>query len=152
MCFCRCSLAHSHSLSQIGSLNQNMSLSPFNIGLFLPPSPSPTSGGSAGSHNRLDLEMTFDRESAEGGGGGRDEGFAYNDSLGMLSTVAVYHSELSGGEGIKEEVRRRRKDSGTNVSVGDGMARMRLESSSGMKFCSSNMWCMYIIINNNTFS
>ena len=129
-----------------------MSLSPFNIGLFLPPSPSPTSGGSAGSHNRLDLEMTFDRESAEGGGGGRDEGFSYNDSLGMLSTVAVYHSELSGGEGNKEEVRRRRKDSGTNatLSVGDDMARMRLESSSGMKFCSSNMWCTYI--NNDTFS
>ena len=73
--------------------------------------------------------MTSERESEEEAGGGRGEGFACNDSLGMLSTVAVYHSEMSCGEGNREG-----KVPGTNgaLSVGDGMARMRLESSSGM--------------------
>jgi hypothetical protein len=110
----------------VGSLNQSVSLSPFNIGLLLPLSPSPSSAASGRSHGRLDLDMTSERESEEEAGGGRGEGFACNDSLGMLSTVAVYHSEMSCGEGNREG-----KVPGTNgaLSVGDGMARMRLESS-----------------------
>ena len=49
-----------------------------------------------------------------------------NDSLGMLSTVAALYGEMSGGEGKEGE-----KQSNTALSVGDGMAQMRLESSSG---------------------
>ena len=115
-------------------VNQSVSLSPFNIGLLLPLSPSPSSAASGRSHVRLDLDMTSERESSEeGAGGGRGEGFACDDSLGMLSTVAVYHSEMSCGEESREGGGQG-KVPGTNsaLSVGGGMARMRLESSAGM--------------------
>ena len=71
--------------------------------------------------------MTSERETEEGE---RREGFAaVNDSLGMLSTVAVYHREL---EGREEDGGGRGSVGNAALSVGDGMARMRLESSSGM--------------------
>ena len=74
-------------------------------------------------------------ETSESGG----DRFSCNDSLGMLSTVALYHSELSGSEGKETEKEREagngkgREGSATTVvkTVGDGMARMRLESSCG---------------------
>ena len=72
-------------------------------------------------------------ETNESGG----DRFSCNDSLGMLSTVAMYHSELSGGEG-KEGEREvgsgqggERSAAAVVTTVGDGMARMRLESSCG---------------------
>ena len=109
-------------LSQVGSLNQSVSLSPFNVGHFLPLSPSPSSTGSV-THDRLDLDATsaVAPPAREG-----ESGLATcNDSLGMLSTVAALYGEMSGGEGEGE------KQSNTALSVGDGMAQMRLESSSG---------------------
>ena len=106
-----------------------MSLSPFNIGLLLPLSPSPTS--CSVSRDRLidlDLPSTRTGEEEEEGKRKRDDArLSSNDSLEMLSEVALYHGEVSGREGGKETCA-----NATSLSVGDGMARMRLESSSGM--------------------
>lgn len=79
----------------------------------------------AGSRNRLEgMEM------------GKDRGaYSCNDSLGMLSTVALYHSELSdGGEEEEREANGGRKEEGSvgSSSVDDGMAHIKLESSAGM--------------------
>lgn len=60
-----------------------------------------------------------------------------DSSLGMLSTVAMYHSGLSEGSGEEEQrekeggSKQRERVSSVPAAVGEGMAQMRLESSSG---------------------
>lgn len=110
---------------QSGALNQSVSLSPFNINLLLLAS-SPTGSDVGSSQGSLGIETEKDGDK-----------LSCNDSLGMLSTVAMYHSGLSegsGGEGEQAENeggRRREKMSSVPAAVGDGLAQMRLESSSG---------------------
>ena len=109
-------------------LNQSVSSSPFNLGLFLSLSPSPgtiATTATTGCDGRLNFE-THDKTGEREEGSGDDE-FMCNNSLGVLSAVALYHSELSGSETGKEEGWRQE----TAASVGDGVAQMRLESSSG---------------------
>lgn len=107
------------SQAQTGALNQSVSLSPFNVSLLLLAS-SPTSSD-VGSSQGIDTRDKFTNDS----------------SLGMLSTVAMYHSGLSegGGEGEQREKERgsdqREGVSSVPAAVGDRMAQMRLESSSG---------------------
>ena len=123
--------------SQIGILNQSFGTSPINISLLLSAfASSPTPSEVTGGESRLGLET------GKGGGGG----FPCNDSLGMLSTVALYHSELSDsgeGEGKKVEEEGGRKKRVT--SVGDGMARMKLESSSGECFFMYHSECRCVL-------
>lgn len=117
-----CSLSGS-SQAQSGALNQSISLSPFSL-LLLASSPTGSDVG-----NSRDIE-TGDK-------------FTNNSSLGVLSTVAMYHSGLpdGGGEGEQREREgdRKQREGGSSVpaAVGDGMAQMRLESSSGKKLSPS---------------
>lgn len=110
-----------------GPLSQSLSCSPF-TGLLLPLSPSPGSTVVSSGHGRFDFETDDNTSGKEG----CEDGLTCNDSLGILSTVALYHSEQSGGESKREEgMNGSQETSGITTSVGDGMARMKLESSSG---------------------
>lgn len=120
MCICTKTYAFSFCLqAQTGALNQSVSLSPFNVSLLLLAS-SPTSSD-VGSSQGIDTRDKFTNDS----------------SLGMLSTVAMYHSGLleGGGEGEQREKEggsdQREGVSSVPAAVGDRMAQMRLESSSG---------------------
>lgn len=113
-----------------GPLSQSLSCSPF-TGLLLPLSPSPGSTVVSSGHGRFDFETDDNTSGKEG----CEDGLTCNDSLGILSTVALYHSEQSGGESKREEgMNGSQETSGITTSVGDGMARMKLESSSGKKY------------------
>ena len=108
------------SQAQTGALNQSVSLSPFSL-LLLASSPTGSDVGS--SRGRLDMD-TGDK-------------LTNDSSLGMLSTVAMYHSGLSEGSGEEEQrekergSKQRERVSSVPAAVGEGMAQMRLESSSG---------------------
>lgn len=116
---------HSRSVRlqvQTGALNQSISLSPFNLLLL---ASSPTGSDVGGSQGRLGIVTEKDGDK-----------LSCNDSLGMLSTVAMYHSGLSEGSGEGEQReneagRQRDRLSSVPAAVGDGLAQMRLESSSG---------------------
>ena len=92
------------------------------MGLLLLSS-SPLSTDSS-RQDRLDIEAS-EKEA--------EDGLTCDDSLGMLSTVALYHSELSGSEGEEGRTGERgeTKTAAVVTTVSDGVAQMRLASSSG---------------------